>query len=176
METTKNKLPNNIIEFFEKLSNYIEEPVLFFGSIQRGDYFPGKSDIDVDIFTENVDSTIAKMQHFLHVKKSKFKKVVWRLNHNNKIALGYKLNYANEDEKIFAEFSIYNVIYKEGVLTEHKLKFVIPFYITWLLIILKFFHYKFYLINQSWFSYFKKLLLTRGIGLPRDEFIAIPTK
>ena len=52
METTRNELSKNEKKFFEELSNYLETPILFFGSIQRSDYFPGKSDIDVDIFTD----------------------------------------------------------------------------------------------------------------------------
>jgi len=75
METTKNKLPDDINAFFSKLSKYLDTKLLFYGSVQRSDYFPGSSDIDVDIFTDNVDSTITKLQHFLNVKKSKFKRL-----------------------------------------------------------------------------------------------------
>ena len=69
MESTKQKLPENVTIFFKNLSNLLETKLLYFGSVQREDYFPGNSDIDVDIFTENVSSTLAKMQHFLHAKK-----------------------------------------------------------------------------------------------------------
>ena len=69
MENTKNKLPENVNVFFNKLSDYLDTKLLFYGSVQRGDYFPGSSDIDVDIFTDNVNSTVTKMQHFLYTKK-----------------------------------------------------------------------------------------------------------
>ena len=72
METTKNKLPENITIFFKNLSELLDTKLLFFGSVQRNDYFPGSSDIDVDIFTDNIPSTIYKMQHYLHIDKKKF--------------------------------------------------------------------------------------------------------
>ena len=108
METTKNKLPEKIQQFFKELSNYLDTKLLFYGSVQRNDYFPGSSDIDVDIFTDNEDAIIVKMQHFLHVKKDSFKKVVWRLNHNNQIVNGHKIMYKNKEENFSVEFSIYN--------------------------------------------------------------------
>ena len=54
METTKNEIPeyNNI--FFEKLKNYLDMKIYFFGSVQRNDYFPKSSDIDVALFTDNI--------------------------------------------------------------------------------------------------------------------------
>ena len=67
METTKNKLPTNVKNFFYNLSEYLDTPFLYFGSVQRSDYVPGKSDIDVDVFTDNEYSLMAKMQHYLHV-------------------------------------------------------------------------------------------------------------
>ena len=49
METTKHNLPDDVKQFFNGLSNYLNTQLLFYGSVQRSDYFPGKSDIDVDI-------------------------------------------------------------------------------------------------------------------------------
>jgi len=66
METTKNDLPQDIKQFFYKLSDYLDTKLLYYGSVQRSDYVPGKSDIDVDIFTDNPDSLITKLQHFLN--------------------------------------------------------------------------------------------------------------
>ena len=67
--------------------------MLYYGSIQRSDYVPGKSDIDVDIFTDNEYSLMSKMQHYLHLSKSKFKKVVYIID--NKTTNGYKVKYTN---------------------------------------------------------------------------------
>ena len=74
METTKNDLPSDTKKFFYNLSDYLDTKLLYYGSVQRSDYVPGKSDIDVDIFTDNADSLKSKLQHFLHLKKNSFKK------------------------------------------------------------------------------------------------------
>ena len=73
METTNNKLPDNVVLFFKELSEYLDTKILYFGSVQRGDYFPGKSDIDVDIFTDNEHSIMTKMQHFMNIDKKNSK-------------------------------------------------------------------------------------------------------
>ena len=52
METTKNKLSPETKQFFDKLSSYLDTKLYFYGSVQRDDYFDGKSDIDVDILED----------------------------------------------------------------------------------------------------------------------------
>ena len=111
METTKNDLPPNVKKFFLNLSDYLDTKMFYFGSVQRSDYVSGKSDIDVDIFTDNENSLIAKMQHFLGASKSQFKSIVWVIGETP--IYGYKIKYKNRDEKIKAEFSIYNEKFKE---------------------------------------------------------------
>jgi hypothetical protein len=61
METTKNDFSPYEKTFFNKMSNYIGEPIFFFGSIQRSDYFPGLSDIDIDIFTFDEKTTLMRL-------------------------------------------------------------------------------------------------------------------
>ena len=112
METTKNKLTNQQQKFLDGLSDYLDIKLLYYGSVQRYDYVDGKSDIDTDIFTDNEESTIAKIQHYLHVEKKDFKKIIWNIN--NKIVRGYKIKYKNSFIEL--EISIYNNIYKPIVL------------------------------------------------------------
>ena len=176
METTKNKLSENAEHFFQELSSYLETPLYFYGSVQRSDYFPGKSDIDVDIFTDNESSAMTKMQHFLHVKRTDFKKFVWRLNHNNKMIYGYKIMFKNPEKGFNTEFSISNEKIKSDILKEHNNKTVIPFYISWFLVLLKIIYYNLHFIDKHTFRYFKKKLLTLGIGLPDDDFVVIDPK
>lgn len=176
METIKNKLSEIELEFFEELSKYLEITLYFFGSVQRNDYFPGSSDIDVDIFTDNEKSTIAKMQHFLHVEHKAFKKFIWRLNDNNKLVRGYKIMYKNKQHNFSAEFSIYNKKNKEEILKEHNRKINIPFYISYVLILLKILYYNLHIINSGYYRYFKKKALSVGLGLPDDDFVVIDTK
>jgi hypothetical protein len=176
METTKNKLPDDISSFFKDLSKYLDTKLLFYGSVQRSDYFPGSSDIDVDIFTDNVASTISKMQHFLHVKKSSFKKIVWRLSHNGNMVYGYKIMYKNEDLRFSSEFSIYDNKYKKGVLEQHLKKTILPFYATILLFIIKKMYYDFHILTKDIYRYLKMQILSSGIGLPEEEFLVLNVK
>jgi hypothetical protein len=176
METIKNNITDNNRSFFEDLSEYLDKKLLFFGSVQRADYFPGESDIDVDIFTDNENETISKMQHFLKVHRSKFKKIVWRHNENNKIIYGHKIFYTNKEEGIFAEFSIYNEKYKDGVLKEHLMKTSLPFYASWLLIILKFLYYNLKIVDKKTFTYWKNKILSIAIGIPDAQFVVLESK
>jgi hypothetical protein len=162
METTKNELPQNVKNFFYHLSDYLDTKLLYFGSVQRSDYVPGKSDIDVDVFSENEYSLMIKMQHFLHVTKKDFKKVAWILN--GIPIYGYKLNYVNKKEGINAEFSIYNEKFKEFIIPEHNKKQVLPIYITFLLYILKFFYYQFSILDKKTFSLYKRFILNTLYG------------
>jgi predicted nucleotidyltransferase len=166
-------LPENQENFFMMLQNYIQYPLYFYGSFLRTDYFPGKSDIDIDIFSENATSTIVLLSHFLNIKKEKFKKVVWRLNHNNKVVYGHKIMYKNEELNLLCEISVYNEKFKRDVLYEHNLKINLPFYARWILILLKFFYYELGLLNKETFVYLKKKIMSLGIGLPNDDFVSL---
>ena len=171
METTKNDLPPNAKKFFYNLSDYLDTKFLYYGSIQRADYVPGKSDIDVDIFTDNEKSIISKMQHFLELPKSKFKKVVWIIDDVE--VHGYKLTYKNPEEKIRAEFSIYNEKFKSLVLKEHTKKMVLPIYITILLKILKFFFYTVPILSRDMYRGCKDYLLTEALGYSPNKFVVL---
>ena len=171
MEFTKNKLPIETIHFFNELSEYIGIKPLFYGSVQRYDYFHGHSDIDVDIFSENIKSTMNKMQHFLGISKKKFKKVVWKLI-NGKMVYGFKTFYKNEEKDIYVEFSVYNKTFEKDVLQEHLYKTHLPLYISLMLMILKFCFYKLQIINRKTYIYYKNKILSLGIGLPEDKFVS----
>ena len=108
METTKNVMPEYNNAFFNKLKIYLDTPVYFFGSVQRDDYFPKGSDIDVAIFTDNMKSTISKLQSFLKVNRQDFKEFVWRLNCDNSLAKGYKIMYREPARNFNVEISIYD--------------------------------------------------------------------
>lgn len=172
METTKNDLTVQQQTFLNGLSKYLDTTLYYYGSIQRDDYVKGQSDIDIDIFTDNEESLISKLVHYLHVSKKSLKKVVWKLRYNNKIALGYKLKFVNDF--IIAEFSIYNVKIKKEILNEHNSKVIIPVYSSLLLQFLKFLYYKLQILPTAYYSKLKRKVLTYGLGLySDDEFIVI---
>jgi hypothetical protein len=173
MDTTKNKMSNYSSIFFHKLSNYLDTKLYYFGSIQRSDYFPKSSDIDVDIFTDNIQSTINKMQSFLKLDKHSFKKFVYRLDKSNKIVHGYKIVYKEPENFLFVEFSIYNTLVKKDILEEHNRKIVLPYYISVLLIFFKFFYYSVPIIPKNVYLNIKKFLMDVCIDGKHVEFIVI---
>ena len=176
METTKNVMPQFAKEFYARLGNYLDTKVYFYGSIQRADYFPNYSDIDADIFTDNESRTIIQLQNLLGLKRSDFHKFIYKLHATNRVSYGYKVAYTSPENNFITEISIYNEKYKQGILKEHLAKTILPFYATWMLILLKFFHYTIPLLEYKTFSYLKKKILTLGIGLPDDQFIVLDSK
>jgi hypothetical protein len=83
--------------------------------------------------------------------------------------------YKNPQEKIVAEFSIYNEKFKELVIKEHTKKFVLPIHITIVLSILKFFFYTVPIIPGKTYREYKRFLLSRGIGEDLDKFMVLNT-
>ena len=67
MNAIRDDFPKDIKIFFKQLQNYLDTDIYFYGSVNRTDYVPGKSDIDVAIFTDNEYSVITKLQHFLKI-------------------------------------------------------------------------------------------------------------
>ena len=65
METIKYKLSKKKTEFLQNMQEYLNTKLYFFGSIQRADYIDNVSDIDVCIFTDNMDSTLLSLQQYL---------------------------------------------------------------------------------------------------------------
>ena len=152
METTRNELPIKLKRFLDKLGNYLDTPLYYYGSIQRKDYVAGQSDIDVSIFTDNEHSIISKMCQFLHVKRKEFKTII--IKNSGQIVYGHKIKYQTESkndkgEPIVCEFAIYNTIFKT-ILMEHYNKINnVPLFILFLLYILKQVFYVFPIISKK---------------------------
>ena len=162
MESIKHKLTQNEKIFFENISQYIDKDIYFYGSIQRTDYINGKSDIDIDIFTENENSTIYKLCNFLNLKRSNFRKIIYKSN--NTLIYGYKSKYIDEINKINVEISVYNEKYKPIILHEHNNGCFLPFYITILLFIIKILYYNLGIISDMSYKRWKQFLMN-----PNDE-------
>lgn len=173
METTKNKLSQQESIFFEKLRNYLDTPLYFYGSIQRDDYFPQSSDIDVAIFTDNINNIILKLQSFLSVNQKDFKQFVWMLNYDNILVKGYKIIYKEPERNFAVEFSLCDEKYKDGILIEHNGKTNLPFYATYALIFIKYLFYQFNIIPPEWYVYLKKIILHKMIFLKEHQFVVL---
>ena len=166
METTINKMTADETLFFDRLIASLETQVYFFGSIQRPDYFPKHSDIDVDIFSFHEKSIVYKLSSFLNVDNSKFKRFVTRPNDSMVVMNGYKYMYKDPEGRFSVEFSVYNEKFKEAVLKDHLRKFVLPFYILYPLILLKFIYHKLNLMPTETFRSCKKVLM----GVTDDSY------
>ena len=173
METTKNKLSSYEKNFFDKLRSYIDKPVYFYGSIQRDDYFPQLSDIDIDIFSDNVNSTLILLQNFLNIDKKEFKKSIYKMNKTNIVIPGYKSKYIDKTNNLTVEISVYDENYKEEILKEHLSKFKLPLYITVVLIFLKFLHYNLRILPIYYYSRFKKFLTNNFYDGNKSEFVVL---
>ena len=171
METTKNKLSSYEESFFDKMKNYISKPIYFYGSIQRDDYFPQLSDIDIDIFTDNEYSTLQSLQNYLHLNNGDFKKILYKMDKTNIVVPGYKSKYIDETNKLTIEISIFNEKFKEEIIREHQSKFNMPFYITVFLVLLKILHYNLEILPIYYYSLFKKYLTNACYDNNKAEFI-----
>jgi hypothetical protein len=173
METTKHNLTPYEKDFFDKLKNYIDKPIYFYGSIQRDDYFSQLSDIDIDIFTDNVFSTLTLLQNFLNVDKKEFKKSLYKIDKTNTVVPGYKSKYVDEKNKLAIEISVYDEKYKQEILQEHQSKFNLPIYITICLVFLKILHYNLGILPIYYYSRFKKFLTNNCYDNNKSEFFLL---
>jgi predicted nucleotidyltransferase len=173
METTKNKLSPYATTFFNKLGNYLDTKLYFYGSIQRDDYFTNDSDLDVAIFTDNTSSMLSKMINYFNIKKYEFKKFVWKLNITKNVVSGQKYMYIEPENNFKVEFCIYDEKFKNDLLLEYDDKIQIPFHATILLILLKIIYYKLGLITREWYSYLKGKILTVLCGKPVNHFVIV---
>ena len=172
MEITNNNLTPKQKVFLDSLSDYLEIKLLYYGSILREDYIPGKSDLDIDIFTDNEDSTLAKMQHFLHISKKDFRKVVWKLRKDDRVATGYKLAYTNDI--INAEFAIYNEKFKKYITEDHNNKIDLPFYVSFMLSFLKILHYRLQVLPTYYYKESKRNIFSFGLGQKsKDAYVVL---
>ena len=161
METNMNKIKHKLndkqIEILHNLSQYINTPLIFYGSILRNDYVPNKSDIDIAIFTDNENSIIYALSDFLNIKKNNFKKIIYKIN--SKLVHGYKYMYVNNNQDIILEISIYNNKYKQIITDDHSKCEYLPYYIHFTLIIIKCLYYHLGLISINTYKKCKGLLM-----------------
>ena len=171
MSNIERKLNTAGKRFLTTLSDYLETPFFYFGSILRPDYIPGSSDVDIDVFTDNERSTISKMLNYLKLSRKNVQNVVWVLV-DGTTTYGYKIKHQLDADNLF-EYSIYNARFKDKILAEHRGKMVLPIYMSICLYILKILYYKLHLISDKVYNRTKRYILSDGIGqLGEDRFIA----
>ena len=171
METVNNDLSPETQKFLKKMSNYIGCKLYFYGSVQRADFFPEDSDIDIDIFTHNLSSTLSKLETFLHLDKSKVKRIYMFIE--NRLVKGYKFVYTNDHLKLKCEISVFNNSEKAIVLKEHTKKTILPFFVLWLMIILKTCFYTLHILDLPQYKSIKSVLLSTMIGEKETPYLVI---
>ncbi len=160
MDLINKRLTQNQKIFFDNFSQYINQPLYFYGSIKRSDFIPGKSDIDVDIFTDNESSTILLVCNFLNIERNNVKKFVYKINSN--MVYGYKTKYNDKINNINVEVSIYNTRYKSIILQDRNYGECLPFHIIFALYIIKIMFYNFNLISKKMYKRCKRFLMNPG--------------
>jgi hypothetical protein len=170
MNKIRNDFNPNLKKFFIDLQNYLDTELYFYGSVNRSDYIHDKSDIDVAIFTDNEYSIMTKLQHYLHVKRDAFDKIVWKLE--GTIVYGYKIKcdkYINSK----CEIAIYNNDFKKIILKDIGRYNSIPFHIGILLFILKTLHYTFPILSSKTYSAYKRLVFNKIMINKKDTLFVL---
>ena len=163
-EKIKNKLTKPQYDFFYELKKYIELPIYFIGSILRYDYFKGYSDLDVMIFSSDVDSTKLKIKHFLNMdKKDKF--IFLRIN---KLPIsGYKFYYNNSfkgEKKIDFDLTIFKENTKKQFLIMSKKHSDISFLCIIYFLIIKILYYHIGIIDKHMYKDLKDFFWENNNG------------
>jgi len=157
-EQVTRKLTPRQYMFFNHLSMYIDKDLYFYGSIARADYIASKSDIDLAIFTDNDMSTIYQLCNVLNIKKNEFKKTVYRIGET--VVHGFKVRYADPSREIETEISVYDDKYKSLVIQDQKRSDSLPFYVTFLLYIVKILFYDLHIISKKGYKRVKRFLMS----------------
>ena len=166
----ENKL--NVVgkNFLASLSDYLDTPFFYFGSIARSDYVPGASDVDIDVFTDNEVSTVSKMLNQLKLSRKNVQNVVWILA-DGTTTYGHKIKHQLDKDNMF-EYSIYNTRFKDKILSEHRGKTVMSIYNSICLFILKTLFYRLHVISDNTYISTKRYILSSAIGKDEDRFFA----
>ncbi len=159
IEKIKNNLTEYDYQFLTNLQRYIDTELIFFGSIKRCDFFIGKSDIDIAIITDNVESVKKKLQNYLNIGKSKIKTSMQKIPNSNKLVYGYKINFDDNVNNLYLEIIIYDEQYRTFIMNNIEKTTNLPFYITIIYFILKFLTYSLPILPGDILKYCKNFVM-----------------
>lgn len=158
--------------FFLQLSTYLNHPLYFYGSITRFDYIPGKSDIDVLIFTNNELSLLNQLGNYFNVSQKHMKPFIYKIR--AKIFTGYKYRYSNKEKGIDTEITIFNSAHKKDIITDYEKEKHMPFYIFFILYVIKLLYYHFGVLSTTTYKHCKRFLMNENAELKMVD-LTIPT-
>ena len=122
LENIKNNLRDNDYYFLQKIQSYIDTDLYFYGSVARADYFPGESDIDVVVITDNVESVVKKLQHFLNVGKNSLEKTIHYMYEIKKVSYARKISYVDLENNLSIEIFVYDEKYRDALINDMNIK------------------------------------------------------
>ena len=156
LEEVKDKLSKNQYDYFLQLKEQIDLPLYFLGSITRCDYIKGKSDLDIEVFTENYDSVALKVEHLFDYYQRKTKRNFIVFEINNTPVSGYKYFFKDKKRAVSFDFTMYNKASQNVVLHHRIIEKNIPFLFGIFLFMVKILYYYLSVINNNTYSYIKK--------------------
>jgi hypothetical protein len=159
LEQIKNKLTKYQYEHFLELKEFLDLPLYFMGSIMRKDYIKGKSDLDVEIFTDNIRSTKLKIESKFNFYDRKEENAFIVYHINNIPFSGYK--YCNkiklkDDSYIMYDLTLCNYVSKDIVLYNRFIESDMPFINLVFINILKFLYHYLNIIDNPTYSRLKR--------------------
>jgi len=174
MEEIKHRLTEQNYHFLKKFQEYIGSELIFFGSIKRCDFLQKYSDIDIAIISDNVENTLVKLKNFLNMDNQKIRKIFQKFPNTNNIVHGYKTNYNDINNDLSLEIILYDEKYRTQVINSVNDINNFPFYITYILFIIKILYYKLNMISDKLFKYIKQFLMENYLNQQlHDNLIAI---
>jgi predicted nucleotidyltransferase len=176
MEDIKERLTNYKYNFFINLQNYLENDLIFYGSIKRYDYFDKSSDVDIAVITDNIKSTISKLKNYLKIDKEKIKKIFQKFKKNeNTIITGYKLKYEDKEKNFVFDILIYDEMYRTHVMNNINEINNLPKYMIFILCIIKYLYYMLGLLSHNVFLETKNFIFNcyfnSTINLDKKNFM-----
>ena len=127
------------------------------------DYVDGESDVDILVFSDNIDSTLSQICQYLRVDRDDVKKTIWHLNQAHLIH-GYKLQYSDANKHVNIEISVFNERNQKEIIDDHLSVLSLPAYILYLLYIVKFLHYRLHLISKPMYNILKRFIMGEMMG------------
>jgi predicted nucleotidyltransferase len=159
IEEIKSNLRECDYYFLKNIQHYVNTKLYFYGSVARFDYFPGKSDIDVIIISDNVDSVVKQLQNYLNVNRDAIEKTINYMDSAKSMSYAYKINYSNLENNLSLEIFVYDEKYREKIEADINKKTNLPFYMIGVLYILKVITYHFNILTNDQFKYIKNLFM-----------------
>lgn len=159
MEDIKDRLGDYRYNYFLNLQKYLDTELYFYGSIKRYDYFQKGSDIDITVITDNVNSTLSKVQNYLNIKKTEIKKIYQKFYIRSKsMVVGYKIKYEDKEHNFSFDILIYDEKYRKSVLENLNDINNLPGYMIVILVIIKILYYSLSIISKDIYLYLKNAI------------------